>query len=193
MQLQGETMSIEYLLLAARNELRTQMASSAPGSANINSYIGIQPEGHPPANCGEFYIALDEESVQSTEKTSLREVYSISVYITKRTGKYSADHWDAIYTDATNGLRALERKVIQYIHGSHTIRIAANTLGGFPASGTGDIFQQPLWYLGRPKTRFVGGPAAGEWDGSGSDGGAYAIRMLRFSGAVRVQARDVMH
>lgn len=177
---------IEYLLLAVRDHLRSNM--TVPGGEDrAPFFIGLQPGGHPPARMGEWYVSIDESNVISTEKESLREVHSVEINITKRAGKYASDTADKAYLENMNGLRAIERQVIQLVHNNHTLRALANTLGGLPGETIGDIFQQPLWYTGRGRTRFEGG----EWIGADGDH-AFLVRTLNFTGAARVQAPDVM-
>lgn len=173
---------IEYLLQAARDRLRTVVPLA-------DKLCDLQPGGRPPARMGEYYISLDEARIQAGEKTHLREVYTINVWITKRTGKYPRDKWSEIYLQNATGLGALERKIIAAIHGRQEVRVAANTLGGLPTAGTGDIFQQPLWYTGRGATA----PANAEWTGGDPENDAFLVRTLPFTGGLRVQALDIMH
>lgn len=175
-------MSIAAMLIAARDALRAVDGFS-------NERCDIQPGGRPPARMGEFYIALDEGSIQSTEKSSLREVFTIVVWISKRTGKYPRDQYGKIYTANAIGMDAIERKVIRAIHGQQAVRVAANTLLGAPHANAGDIFQQPLWYTGRGPTQFRGA----DWSGGSDESDTFLVRQLTFAGAVRVQALDIMH
>lgn len=182
-------MSIEYLLEAARNQLRSNL--TLPGGASkAANYIDIQPDGHPPASMGEWYVSLDEIGVNTPgiEQEYLQEVFSIAIWITKRTGKHAPDRRYSLYSEAVNGLRAIERQCIKFLHNVHAVRIAANTLGSLPGASTGDSFIQPLWYAGRGKTIYAGP----EWVGKGEgDSDTFAVRQLRFVGGLRIQAPDV--
>lgn len=175
-------MSMEVLLEATRDYLRTTASLS-------NERCDIQPGGRPPARMGETYVSIDEGPIQSTEKSSLREIYTVRVWITKRTGKYPADRRSNVYLDNIAGLGKLERLVIRTIHGAQALRVAANTLGGFPHANAGDIFQQPLWYTGRGPSSYVGA----EWIGGEGENDTFLVRQLTFQGALRVQALDIMH
>ena len=180
-------MSIEALLVAARNHLRTQLIDLIPGATTsaAAAHIDIRPEGRPPARWAGFYIGLDEGRVQSTEKAFLREVYTIEVYVYRQTGEYSDDRHGDIYTKNVNGLGVLERRVIRAIHNSHTIMAAANAILADDAR-PGDIIQQPLWYTGRGKTRY-GATGADERSMK-----SFMQRVLPFSGGVRNQDIDIM-
>lgn len=178
-------MSIEYLLVAARDRLR--LTVSLPGTARPEAYIGLQPEGRPPATMGDFYVALDEAGVQSTEKVSLRELFAVQVYITKRTGRHAADKFDSLYLELTKGLRDLERQVLTALHNNQTVRAMANALAGVPQESQGDAYLQPLFYTGRSRSQFHGA----EWIGTTGDNHAFIVRILNFSGGLRVQALDI--
>jgi hypothetical protein len=173
---------IELLLQATRDRIRCQL-KLADGQCDI------QPDGHPPARMGEFYISLDEGGIQSADKGFLKEVFSIDVFITKRTGVYPKDQYRRIYLDNATGLASLERKIIAAVHGSQELRVAANTLGDLPSTENGDAFQFPLYYMGRSKTRSAGG----EWSGSAKENDCFLVRALRFTGGNRIQALDIMH
>lgn len=175
-------MSIAYLLQAARDRLRTVVPLS-------NDRCNLQPGGRPPARMGEFYVSLDEGRVQGSDRTHLKEIYTINIWITKRTGKYPPDKYAEVYLANAVGLDAIERKIIAALHGVQAVRVAANTLGSLPGAGTGDIFQQPLWYTGRGATA----PAGAEWNGGEGENNTFLVRLLQFTGGLRVQALDVIH
>lgn len=182
---------MENLLQATRNYLRSNWpAALLPSGQDIKNYIGIQPNGHPPANCGAYYVALDDGGVSTgNARNYLREEFTILVTITKRIGHHARDRYDAIYTETSTGLRSIERPIIRLIHGVQDIRVAANTLASTPHADYGDIYQMPLWYAGRSAMRFEGG----DWVGSSSNHDqAFAVRTLRFTGGLRVQALDIM-
>lgn len=173
---------IDALLVAARDRLRAEMSLDA-------NFCAIQPDGHPAANCGEFYIALDEGGVSSDAKHFLRELYTIEVTISRRTGRHARDRWDEIYRSESRSLTALERPIIRAIHSNNALRIAANVLAGVPSAGEGDYFQLPLFYTGRTKTR----PVDGSWCFAEPDAASFLVRTLSFTGGLRVQDLDVMH
>jgi hypothetical protein len=169
------------LLKAVRNELRTALNAD-------HRKISVRPEGRPPPWFSDWFIGVDEASVASTERQSLREVFSVSVVLTKTVGKYPADRADEIYLENIIGLDALERQVIVAIHGNQTIRSAANDIIGAPTDRYGDAIQKPLYYIGRGQSA----PRGAEWNGSEEQAVAFMTRTLNFSDAVRIQALSSM-
>lgn len=169
-------MSIAALLIAARDQLRATLP--VPQSNPAQLYVGIQPADAMPQYRGEWYVALDEASIQSDEKINLREQYGIAVKISKRIGRYAADRYDQVYTDHSPGLDQLERAVIRALHNSHKVRQLANAAAAAPGVAMGDIFQTPIWYRGRSRT---------------TPGDESLERTLNFVGGLRVQAIDVMN
>lgn len=168
-------MSIAALLVAARDQLR--VALPIPQNNPPQLYVGIQPADAMPSYRGEWYVALDEESVSSAEKIMLREEYTIAVKISKRVNRYAPDRYDQVYTDNSPGLDQLERRVIAALHNNQHVRALANKLAGAPSTGGGDIFQTPIWYRGRSRT---------------TPGDESLERALSFYGGLRVQAVDIM-
>ncbi|HVX15947.1 MAG TPA: hypothetical protein VHC22_32485 [Pirellulales bacterium] len=168
-------MSMAALLLAMQTVLRDRMP--IPDGQPPQNYIGIQPAGQLPRSRGQWYVALDEAGVASTEKVSLSEEYSVEVRIVKQIGQYAPDQLGRVYTDHTPGLDELERAVIRAIHNNHRLRQIACDNAGAPGQASGDVFQSPLWYVGRGRTEL---------------GDKSLERRLNFRGARRVQAIDVM-
>jgi hypothetical protein len=164
------------LLKAARDKLREDMP--IPPGQSPKLFVGIQPGWALPKPRGQWFVALDEANVTSTEKVSLKEEYAIEVKIVKEVGRYAPDQTGQMYLDHSPGLDELERQVIRSLHNNHTLRQMANENAGAPSAGDGDIFQSPLWYRGRGRTSF---------------GDLSLERTLSFSGARRVQAVDVMN
>lgn len=181
-------MSIALLLQAVRDELRAGMTFQA----DPKQFVGIQPGGRPPAWMSDFYIAVDEANIAASDRTHLKEIYTIAVTITVHVrGVRSDQTGDQIYIENLNSLENLERAVIRLIHASQSVRARALTLGQIPNTSRGDIFQLPLYYEGRGATAAFD---AAEWLGSVEPGTRQLmVRVLRFSGATRVQALDVIH
>lgn len=186
---------IEYWLVAVRNALRTALLASMPGAdaAKAFEYVRVAPGGQPPDKCGDWFVGVDELSVTSTEKESLRQAFEVGVWITKRTGVFSTGRKDEAYLETTRGLRDLERGVLRAIHNRHAVRLAANTLAGAPAaSPVGDVFQGALWYTGRGPTMWRGGDWCASESTSENSDDTFAVRLLRFAGGSRVEALDVI-
>lgn len=169
-------MSMAALLQATRDKLRGDLP--VPDGQPARLYVGIQPSGGMPKRRGQWYVAIDEGRIGSSEKVSLKEEYQIEVRLWREASNFAADNQEEAYLSAGYGLDALERRVIASIHNNHELRTMANAFAEAPGKSTGDIFQQPLWYRGRGKSQL-------------SDMGFE--RTLVFSGAVRVQAPDVMN
>lgn len=174
-------MSIELLLQAARDRLRTQLSLTA-------NDCDIQPQGRPPARMGDKYIGLDEDSVVPTGKGHLKELNTIVVVITKRLTPESKLTYSQAYIKSASGLGAIERTVIAALHGVQAVRVAANTLGGLPHVDNGDAIITPLYYIGRTRSRFE----TGEWAGCEPGAACFMVRELRFQGGMRIQALDVL-
>lgn len=181
-------MSVDAWVIATVEHLQTQLVDVVPGGASkAVHFIGWQPDGHPPANMGAFYISVDEDGSQSMEHDKLHEVYAIKVWITKRISHVAPDRKFEAYKETSRGLRDLERRVILAIHNNHTLRAAVNTELGVPHVDVGDACINPMWFKGRPKTQ----PAGGEWNLTGNDKDAFLVRLLPFAGGRRIQSLDV--
>jgi hypothetical protein len=186
---------IEAWLDAVVETLRLQIGTLA------SKEIDLQPEGHPPATMGARYISVDGDSIQSVEKSCLKETYQVSVFVTVRAGVVPADRRSSLYRGHLQYLATLERSVIAALHGRQSVRVlACNKLGistealelddmaaGYDGA-YGDAFQQPLWYTGRGKTAFMGA----DWIGSpAQEADVFLMRTLVFQGGLRVQSLDI--
>lgn len=169
-------MSMAALLQATRDKLRQDLP--VPDGQPPKMYVGIMPGGGLPPKRGQWFVALDEVRVGSSELISLKEEYQIEVRVWKEATRFAADNQEAVYLEAGYGLDALERRVIISVHNSHELRKMACEFAQAAGLGTGDIFQKPLWYRGRGRTEL-------------SD--VSYERKLIFSGATRIQAPDVMN
>lgn len=184
-------MSMSALLQAVRDTLRTSLVTAMPGGVGTyaKNYVDIRCNGAPIGIAGEWFVAIDEGAIRSTERACLKEEYGVIVTITHRQTVYPRDRSQGVYLDTSHGLDVLERLCITAIHGSHTVRSAANTAGGFPDNATGDSFIIPLYYTGRGPTR----PEDGSWAGMEPEAATFLVRSLNFQGALRTQAFDIMH
>lgn len=169
-------MSMAAVLKAARDKLRTDLP--IPNGQPPKLYVGIQPNNGLPPSRGQWYVAIDEAGVSSTEKVSLKEEFTIEVRIVKEAGKYAADRMEQMYLDHSPGLDELERQVIKSLHNNHELRRMMNENAGAPGVNDGDIFQSPIWYRGRGRSTY---------------GDLSLERTLSFGGGLRVQAVDVMN
>lgn len=176
--------SIDCWLLACMETLQ-----AALGGVDRNR-VDIVPEGTPKPGVGEWFVGLDEAGIRGTGGVNnfLREEFDIDATITRRVGRHAADKRWSIYQGQSIALTPIERAVIKAIHGQHTVRVLANTLGNLPSLEQGDAFDGALYYQGRPRTAYKDGT----WAGAEPDAAAFLVRTLRFSGGWRVQDLDVM-
>lgn len=184
-------MSVDAWVIATVDHLRTQLVagSHVPGGAGkAKFYIDIQPGGHPPAICGEYYIAVDEAgTTNKLVDSGLSEIYRMDIWISKRTGQFAADRYGDMYRNNARSLRLLERAVIVAIHNNHTLRVAVNTELSAPDADEGDVCLNPMWFVSRDPTRFAGP----DWAGSQKDQDTFLVRQLHFAGGRRNQAMDI--
>jgi hypothetical protein len=172
-----------YLLLAVRNKLRANFDVTYPDLESTN-WVGVEVDGIPPARAPEWYVAIDEGDIRSQRtEDQLQEEYSVEIYVCRRPDRTPSDFQRQLslptdlYLASILTLEKLERQVIKSLHNNQTLRGNANSLGGFPNPNTGDIYQLPLQFDGRSKSRTEEFPDSGIW----------MRRQLRFSGMLRVQ------
>ena len=192
-------MSIEALLEAAESELYETAVTDyfSPETCSI------QPEGHPPQVMADWYVTLDEGSIEVTEqgRGKLDEKYTIHAWVTLRAGLFAADRRRDMYLATNKRLTELERLVVRSIHGVEHLRRHANELlgisleaqdgdtsarGGDGEYGSG--FNWPLWYQGRTKTE----TKSAEWIGGSSPDELFFVRQLAFYGGWRLQGLSAM-
>lgn len=168
---------IEALLEATRDRLR-EVLQLQPHDCDI------MPGGAPPAMAGDLYYAVDEVSVQSGDRASLKETYSVGVWITLRAGVLPDDRMNNAYLSQSRFLTGAERRVLAAIHGKHELRAAANAiLTRDKLIGSGE-FQWPLYYTGRGRTERKTGWILGDDE---ENPVPCMVRMLPFTGGLRLQ------
>lgn len=175
---------IESLLEATRDHL---IAEIEPLDHN---YVGVRPEGHPPATMADFYISIDEVSVQSADKASLKEIYTIAVWLTVRPNVLPDDRQEDFYLANARGLSRWEREVISKIHASYPLMQRANKLLGLDNLFGSGGFTQPLFYQGRRATNFATGWVPSD---SETDKAECMVRMLTFAGGNRLQNLETVN
>ena len=161
------------------------------GPAQAKNFIGIQPDGRPPRNSGDWYIGIDESRIESSDIAFLKEQFAIDAVISHRADRFPQDHWGEIYLQAINGLDAIERQVIQFLHGNQNVRLAANAYLQIvpPDASNGDGFQKPLYYGGRARTAQRHDE---EWTGAAGSESTWLVRTLAFRGGTRIQSFEIM-
>ena len=181
-------MTMAAILEETRNHLRTTYAWN-------KDQCRVAALGEPTGSSGEFFIGIDEESVDPMSDTQvndyLGEVYRIAVWIWRRSGVYGDDRrGDMLLPDdphlgTIQTMEKLTRKVIVAIHKNQDLRAAVNTRLAAP-SNKGDIVQSPLSFNGRSRTQ----PRNIEDGGAGD--GPWMVRTVRFIGMKRVQSLECM-
>ena len=169
-------MSMGAILKAARDAIRTQTSKDF-------KFVGVMPEGRPPATMGAWFIGIDENRVESDERTAIVERFAIDVVLTVRTGVIPKDRADEIYLNNLFGLEPLERAVLTALHGQQSVRTAANAILAANAVANYYAFTQPLYYSGRGKSA----PRGADWTGEENDNATFMTRTLPFIGGLRVQ------
>lgn len=172
-------MSLVALLLATRDHLRTQLSLN-------ESQCDIQPDGRPPANMGERYVALWEDGSAGAGTTgggasTLSETCGLLVTVTRRTGRYGRDRRRNIFLEEITGLEPLCRSIKAAIHANWGIVNAANAR----ISDAYNKFQLPLFWVRQDRAQGMDA----DWAGSAAekDDSTYLVVSLRFAGALRVQ------
>lgn len=168
---------IEALLEAARDHLIDALKSS-------RDYVGIRPDGKPPATMGEWYVSIDETGITSGSRHSLREDYRLSIWVTLRAGLYPGDRLEETYLAQSKRLTGLERSVIKYLHANHDLRTAADqVLSDTDLLGSGG-FQLPLYFMARSRTQKRADWILGE---NPENASPCMVRELTFAGGDRLQ------
>ena len=64
-------MSIAALLLGVETRLRSQAVLDDQPTEEFGKVCGVQPDGQPPANCGQFYYAIHFLGARNEDPNSL--------------------------------------------------------------------------------------------------------------------------
>lgn len=181
-------MTMAAILEETRNHLRKRYAWE-------NDQCRVSFLGEPVDSAGEFFIGIDEESVDPMSDTQvndyLGEVHRIAIWIWRKSGQYGDDRRgdmllpEDLYLAGIETLDTLTRKVIKAVHQNQDLRAAVNTRLVAP-SDKGDIVQTPLAFNGRSRTQ-----GRSVEDGGAGDG-PWMVRTVRFIGMKRVQCLDTM-
>lgn len=180
-------MSEVFVSKAALATLRLPGVVSSVNLTNLNS--GIQPQGHPPPIAPQLYISIDEAGVTNPsdpKQDHLKEVHSLSIFISRRTGGVSEDRLRTVYEKLKTGLSIVERQVIAAIHANHELRVlAGELLQAEHHDETVQEFSTPLWYTGQKQTS----GRSFEWSNEppGKNPIGWIVRELGFQGCLRMQ------
>jgi hypothetical protein len=163
---------------------------------------GVQYDLQPPAEAGDFYVALDDGGIEAgTDATpSLKEILNINVGIWRKpehlaqrdqTGNLSLPLDNYVLGAYT--LHDLERRVVVYnsdqkkygFHHNWELMNGLNSRYKLPDTDNGGTFCTPLFYRGRGKMEFIGTEVSGPSETSDTQPW-YGYR-LRFRGLLREQ------
>lgn len=161
-----------------------------------HTVCGVHMQAHPPATCGQWFIALDDGGIQqvaSEKEAWMKERAMFVVAVWRRCGEIPTDKsgdmllWHPIYRDFGNSLEQLERQVLQGIAGDRYVLLSEiRTLTQCDPGKYGDCPSMPPRYLGRGPTEFLTLPD----QQANREQNAFVGRRLRFSGFDRTQSLD---
>ncbi len=172
-------MSMAFVLKITRDHLRVKLRLK-------DGECDVQPDGIPPPNGSQLYVALDESQVESLSDEHLDERFTIEVYPMILTSKYAPDRKGDVYATNLRELDRLERRVLLalhgYIGGTDDVRTKANAEFNLGKVNQGDIFKRALFYRGRGKREETSPPNTEIF---------YMRRRLLFTGMDKDQDLDV--
>ena len=174
-------MSMGLALEGARDFLRQETGWSA-------NQCGIQHQGIPPATAGDFYVAVDDNGVETGREVNneLREIVGLEISIWRRERDMPQDMSGLSFLDqhrykvAATTLENMERLVIKTLHHNWSFRVFINDRFALPSDAVGDVFLGSLTYRGRGRNETVGLPES-------NDATMFIGRRLRFRGLHRTQ------
>lgn len=179
-------MSQRALLLAVRDVLR----AAAPNGLGLPfSQCEVEPDGRPPASCGELYFAVHAGEWAASDVEGLDESFGFQLTLTVRAGKVPEDEIGAslLYGPAGTSAEEWLRKALTFLHldrGGDLVLQRANAYVGASFNG---FVEPPRFRSGGPPQ--LKGP---DWFGAvpagkGRAAPAGVAQTLTFAGARRVQ------
>jgi hypothetical protein len=183
-------MSIAALLLGVETRLRSAAVLNDLPDEEFGKVCGVQPDGQPPANCGQYYYAIHFEGLRNADLDSLSGdwFYSVGVTITARMGYAPRDRRGKRATVAQEILdKAIEAATA--LHQDDLHRIEANKVLGMSAaeaaigrSATVNGFLEPLRLSSIGEMR----KAPAGWVGNETERDVYTV-ALKLVDARRIQ------
>lgn len=184
-------MSISALLNGVETALRAEAVFNDRPGESVGALVGVQPDGSPPANFGQTYIAVHFLGLTNADPNSLSDdwFFSVGVTVTARLNYSPRDRQGKRITFA-DALLDRAHAVALALHQNDTHRIEANKLivgtaeyvaihGG---SATVNGFLEPLRLASIGEVR----KAPPGWGGIESTNDVFTV-ALRFVEARRVQ------
>lgn len=160
----------------------------------VGRNLGVEPDGQPPPNAPDLYIAVDENGITvegnpADHDDHLGELYMISVTINRRLGPVPSDRVQQAYQLTKRSISPVEQQVKQAIHAKQEVRIFANEFADDLDNHSGE-FQTPLFFQGRQKTMLKMADWSSEVLGSVP---GWAVRRLDFVGLRFVTPSDKIY
>lgn len=187
-------MSQRALLLAVRDRLRQPIADG--GLAYLAQQCEVMPDGMPPPNAGEFFVAIHEGEWTYTDIEGLDEIMGVEVTVTMRAAKVPKDRLGTNLLVGPTGKSLYDQleKIRAKLHmdpgprsasdpSHYPVLALANATIGAGENG----FMEPLRFRGPAgKTREV----YADWFGAENTPDSSPLGLVRtliFGGARRVQ------
>jgi len=185
----------DALLFAVRDAIRAQ-----PFGYGSESLCDIQDDGHPPAQCGNIYVAIHEGTSQSKARRNLDEYFAFSVTLTMRVSvpldrignTLLASKLARTPTKGQPSFNARMEQLRAFLHMNWPITVmmtqtpnsANDNIAEWTPSGQVYGFIEPAGYTGRGVPELVGG----EWFGAAPDAQDVGLKCeMKFDNARRFQ------
>lgn len=120
-------MSISALLTGVETALRAEAVFNDRPTADVGAFVGVQPDGAPPANFGQWYAAVHFLGLQNADPNSLSDdwLFSVGVTVTARLNYAPRDRHGRQLTFAEATLDRAH-SVALALHQSDAHRVEAN-------------------------------------------------------------------
>lgn len=190
---------IDALLFSVRDAIRAQ-----PFGYGSAALCEIMDDGHPPAKCGNLFVAIHEGQSQSKARRNLDEYFAFAVTLTMVV-RLPDDHIgisllaSKLARTATKGQPSFNARMEQlraFLHMNWGMTVvpgqtpasANDNIAAWTPSGSVYGFIEPAAYTGRDKPQLMGG----EWLGADPESkDAALVCELRFDGARRLQPQTL--
>lgn len=186
-------MSISALLLGVEARLRSAAVLDDQPDEPVGAICGVQPDGKPPNNAGQFYYAVHFLGMRNDDPNSLSDDWflSVGVTITARMGYAPKDRKGKrmtvaqdLFDRATAVAKALNQDDLHRIEANKLITGTAEWVAVQDPSGTASVngFLEPLRFANISEAR----PAPAGWVGSATETDVYTV-VVTFRDAHRPQ------
>lgn len=131
---------------------------------------------------GDTYIAVDgggSMNPADPAQDHIKERYTVSVYVSRKTGRMPLDRMMNIYLEERAGLERIERQIKRALHGQVSTLAAMNS---FLEEGVMEFLEQLWWVRSNDPL-----PMSGDWSGDSPEAKSWLVQKIDFVGALRVQ------